>query len=326
MRARLFCPVGELRLDHTFDTEVTIGRGPTNSLVLSHEVLSGHHLRVHWNGDDGAYRLEDLHSSNGTRLDGARVSTPRSLGHLHVITLADRFHFVFQDLERCAERHGVAAHPGARPLEADKTSIQPLPLPLPDVLRQPPPAVDDSQAISDKTLFDRLPIPIPSFLRKKEPTTAAHSKGTADALPVGPSSPFAPPPTPRVSEVELLLEVRVEDGSTLALPLAEGEHLLGRGLEASLQVLSPQVSRSHARLTVRGDEVLLRDLGSSNHTFVDGLRLDDETVITPGQTLAFGLLKAKLVRRTRTPNTAPNTAPNAGPNTAPNTTGRETAR
>ena len=304
MRARLFCPVGELQLNHTFGTEVTLGRSPENSLVLPQEVLSGHHLRVSWNAEDQGYVLEDLGSSNGTRLDGAWVREPQPLGHLHLITLAEQFHLVFQDLDRCAARHGQP-QPGSGATAPEKTMMMSLPIPIPGSLQGP--TSSDSQDKTELTVFERLPLPLPTFLRRQEVSAegtdlrATAAPKTRKAQP-GPSP--APPPPDRLSPAatgvpagaspSLFLAVEEEEGIQ-HYPLPPGRHVLGRGRQANLQIPSPHLSRTHAVLTVEEGRVSLRDEGSKNSTYVDGSRLLEELVVEPGQEIAFGLLKARLV-------------------------------
>ena len=69
--------------------------------------------------------------------------------------------------------------------------------------------------------------------------------------------------------------------------LSYGVHdpiVLGRALECDLAVVTPHVSRQHARLDVEDDRLYIEDLGSSNGTMVNGkrtsgrqqLRHDDE--------------------------------------------------
>ena len=60
----------------------------------------------------------------------------------------------------------------------------------------------------------------------------------------------------------------------LVYTLAAGsETLIGRGDDADLPLLEERVSRKHARVRVQSDGgVLLEDLGSSNGTFVNGVR------------------------------------------------------
>src|SRR4029077_12237011 len=49
--------------------------------------------------------------------------------------------------------------------------------------------------------------------------------------------------------------------------------VVGRGVESDLTVLDPTISRRHAELTAEADGVVVKDLGSSNGTHVNGRRL-----------------------------------------------------
>jgi hypothetical protein len=48
------------------------------------------------------------------------------------------------------------------------------------------------------------------------------------------------------------------------------------------------VSRSHAQIIRQGDQVLIEDLGSTNGTYVNGVRISAPTPIKPGDTLQLG--------------------------------------
>ncbi len=64
---------------------VLIGRSPGADIVIGDDFVSGKHARVYPSGDEAV--LEDLGSTNGTVLNGARISTPRSLTTGDVIDL-----------------------------------------------------------------------------------------------------------------------------------------------------------------------------------------------------------------------------------------------
>lgn len=51
---------------------VTIGRAPDNAIVLADPSVSGHHAQLELTGE--TYRLKDLDSTNGTRVNGLPVS------------------------------------------------------------------------------------------------------------------------------------------------------------------------------------------------------------------------------------------------------------
>lgn len=61
---------------------------------------------------------------------------------------------------------------------------------------------------------------------------------------------------------------------------------IGRGAECGLVLDEPEMSRRHALIEVRPGEIFLRDLGSTNGTYVNGVQVRD-AVLHPGDQLAF---------------------------------------
>ena len=88
----------------------------------------------------------------------------------------------------------------------------------------------------------------------------------------GPTS--APPRQPR-------LEVGGQ-----AYPLVRAITLLGRGTDADIRVEDPGVSRKHCEIVV-GTPAMVRDLRSTNGTFVDGQKVD-EIALEDGSVVKIG--------------------------------------
>lgn len=61
------------------DAGVLIGRNPECSLVLTDDYASGRHLRIYPGAD--AWYADDLGSTNGTEVDGQRITTGARLDH-----------------------------------------------------------------------------------------------------------------------------------------------------------------------------------------------------------------------------------------------------
>src|SRR3954466_6319998 len=55
----------------------------------------------------------------------------------------------------------------------------------------------------------------------------------------------------------------------------EGEKvIIGRGQKAQIRLFDDGISREHAQLVIEGTHVVLQDLGSTNGTFCNGLKVD----------------------------------------------------
>ena len=82
-----------------------------------------------------------------------------------------------------------------------------------------------------------------------------------------------------------------DDGDFLLPP---GEVLIGRGPECAVRLPSSDVSRVHARVRVRENEVLIDDRDSKNGTWVNGARITEPTALEEGDEILVGRLPAAL--------------------------------
>jgi DNA-binding winged helix-turn-helix (wHTH) protein len=73
-----------------------------------------------------------------------------------------------------------------------------------------------------------------------------------------------------------------------SLPLTDGEHIAGRDAECTLAIDATTVSRRHARITVVSGTATIEDLGSTNGTHVNGIRISEPTQLAPGNEVALG--------------------------------------
>jgi len=76
--------------------------------------------------------------------------------------------------------------------------------------------------------------------------------------------------------------------------IADGDTSIGRDGRSTIVIDSLAISRSHARITVTGDLILLEDLGSKNGTYVNDRRLDNVTEISEGVEIRLGPIWCKL--------------------------------
>ena len=68
---------------------------------------------------------------------------------------------------------------------------------------------------------------------------------------------------------------------------------IGRVEDNTFQIAEPSVSSHHCEVLLRGNEVVVRDLNSTNGTYINGERVT-ESVIKPGQVLRLGQIEMRL--------------------------------
>ncbi len=81
--------------------------------------------------------------------------------------------------------------------------------------------------------------------------------------------------------------------SGLPFELKAGEYLVGRSRSAQIRIKDRTVSKEHATLVRRGKTVLVKDLGSLNHTFVNGQKVKS-CEAEMGDGIQFGAVRCRL--------------------------------
>ena len=74
---------------------------------------------------------------------------------------------------------------------------------------------------------------------------------------------------------------------------------IGRNEDNTFQIAEPSVSSHHCEVLLRGKDVVVRDLNSTNGTFINGEKVT-ESVIKPGQILRLGQIEMRLETDTPT--------------------------
>lgn len=80
-----------------------------------------------------------------------------------------------------------------------------------------------------------------------------------------------------------------EDGKQREIPLNRPVQVIGRQTDCQIRIPTSAVSRHHCELTVHENRVSVRDLGSSNGTFVNRKRITQQE-LAPGDLLCLGEL------------------------------------
>ena len=207
---------------------VTIGRDPSNDLCVNDMKVSRSHARLTDNGRDVV--LSDLNSTNGTTLNGRRVT---------------------------------------------EAVIQPG-----DVI-----GIGDSQILFAEVQRGRRPVARNAYSQHQPPAPARHRPMQAPAARRSVQERYAHRPVAASSTYSI--QVTVGHSSGASASLSEGSVTIGRDPSNDLCVNDMKVSRSHARLTDNGRDVVLSDLNSTNGTTLNGRRVT-EAVIQPGDMISIG--------------------------------------
>src|SRR5437867_10661278 len=68
---------------------------------------------------------------------------------------------------------------------------------------------------------------------------------------------------------------------------------VGRVEDNAFQIPETSVSSHHAELHLRGNDLLVKDLNSTNGTFINGEKVT-EAILKPGQILRLGMIEMRL--------------------------------
>jgi predicted component of type VI protein secretion system len=68
---------------------------------------------------------------------------------------------------------------------------------------------------------------------------------------------------------------------------------VGRIEENTFQIADASVSSRHAEIILKGEEIHVKDIGSTNGTFINNEKIE-EKILLPGQTLRFGQVELKI--------------------------------
>src|SRR4051812_11337004 len=85
-------------------------------------------------------------------------------------------------------------------------------------------------------------------------------------------------------------------GASETIRLGDGVTSVGRQDDCQLRIKSSQVSRKHCEIFEKKGLLMVKDLGSSNGTFVNGKRIQEQRVLEPGDELTIGQVKLKVAK------------------------------
>jgi hypothetical protein len=121
-------------------------------------------------------------------------------------------------------------------------------------------------------------------IERPVPPTTRNSDETTKGMDLG-----GPPPSEEVSPAAILplspdrrysLAIILGAMAGQVVQLDTSRVVIGRGIECDLQLADSEVSRRHAMLEIFDDYALLTDLGSTNGTYVEGVRTESSRLST----------------------------------------------
>jgi|SRR5882757_6765422 len=89
---------------------------------------------------------------------------------------------------------------------------------------------------------------------------------------------------------------------------------IGRVEDNTFHIADPSISSHHCEVQLRGSDIVIRDLNSTNGTFINGNKIE-ESILKPGQILRLGQVELKLEVEGATTSAPP--APGSTPAPAP---------
>src|SRR5262249_35433061 len=90
-------------------------------------------------------------------------------------------------------------------------------------------------------------------------------------------------PSRRSNVIAKLIESGIPDPK--GIPVTKEEFLIGRGSDCDLRLGSSEISRHHCMLRLRGRDGTVIDLGRSNGTYLNGLRIRSQAALRSGDEL-----------------------------------------
>lgn len=293
---------------------LTFGRLAPADIVIEEKSVSRNHLRISI-GENG-YVIEDLGSSNGTYVNKQKILGTHYLVNGDSVGLGPEVELVLVATEMGGEGRKAAGESEIPISKISTELISALPSTNPQIIvraagqgpkiytltntririgRQP-----DNDVVIDNPFVSRYQ----AELEKRDqnyfliPSANITNPMILDGNPVEAATPLYDGAKIRVGGFSPGEIVTIDFVSSEKRTVPESKHLIkfienksmifGRDPESDVILSVPSVSRMHAEVEKIGTRYRVRDLRSSNGTFVNGIRVEGETWAHAGDAIQIG--------------------------------------
>lgn len=245
----------------------TIGAAADCELVVDQETVSGHHCRLQQTAD--GFVLEDLGSTNGTFVNGQRITRSTAVNRSDRVTLGATIPMPWPELPQEPKPQPGAVRIGRHPDNDIVLDYPAVSAHHAQLVREA-----DSLWIEDLGSTNGTAIGRPDNKIQRGPITAD------DVVYFG---------SLRVPASRLLTG-KMALGQQPHVEVSVGEEAItfGRDKDCDRVLDDPQVSRKHIRLRRQGSELFVEDLNSANGTYVNGRRIRGRVAVNRGDIVAMG--------------------------------------
>jgi ABC-type multidrug transport system ATPase subunit/pSer/pThr/pTyr-binding forkhead associated (FHA) protein len=255
-----------------------VGSSPACDIVLRQPTVSGEHCRLSY--QDNQYVLEDLGSTNGTYVNGFRL-TPRSpvyVSPTDQITLGTSIAFPWP-----AQRNS-GSNPATQTLNIGRGPQNEIRLDYPmiswshaRITREANQWIIEDLNSSNGTALNRIDNKIQRAVLNP-----------ADEIYLG---------SFKIAASRILTEKKFTqgEGQFERVRFKGNRMVLGRDPQCDYPLNFPMISWRHAAVERTAEGIYVEDLGSRNGTYVNGVRISSRTLVRPGEDIGLGSFRFNLL-------------------------------
>ncbi len=244
---------------------IVIGRDASSDVVVAQNEVSRRHAEIV--PDEQGYVVRDL-STNGVFVNGERITESQVLSRADVVRVGTEEFRFYADVAPAAPKKIISESV----IAAAVSALGATQTPPQEQTTPPSPPPPSSTA------------PKPVAAPAARPSTSSRNGIEPPTAPVA----TRPDTRPVLASLEVVNE-GVDKGKRyeIRVPLAH----VGRGTHNDVVISNDSVSDAHAKLTLRDNVWFIADLGSTNGTYVAGVRLTSEQRLDGTPDVRFGGVK-----------------------------------